>query len=416
MDVEIVAFDGPFGRHLADFVMLVRQVGAVCGIGHEMAHPRDVRGFADELLGAGSGTELRERGFLRAVVGAIVHVTVVHITVRDAVDHRTLESSEDVGDRLIHSGDAGNGDRSRNDAHGIRGISGVLGLPQLVLTPPAQQVVVDHRHERHRLGVFAHKRREPGFVHRGDGQFTGLRIGFDQFFDRRVRIGFDAGSGDEQRCEFAALLFPDSRFDAPQQVQETVGVGFVRPRERKVGESLRPLQIAHGLQVAEVRLGRGVERFDDFFTAAFQLLRMLHHAHQQSAASRGGVLQLVDVGMQVAQTGGHASPGFAARHPLLAQRRERVAVRGFRFDSRGIDEHALDFGAGMRFLRGHGRGADEHAVHRHVRTAVGNGPFAGDVVGAAFRRADAAAGHQHEVRLFAYFGIRAQQQVIKRFP
>lgn len=100
---------------------------------------------------------------------------------------------------------------------------------------------------------------------------------------------------------------------------------------------------------------------------------------------------------------------WPGRHPLLAQWGERIVAVALDRNARGVDEHLLDFGAGVGFLGGHGGGADEHAVHRHERTAVFGGPFAGDVVGAAFRRADAAADHEHEVGLLAHFGVGAQQ-------
>ncbi len=199
-------------------------------------------------------------------------------------------------------------------------------------------------------------------------------------------------------------------------MQEAIGVGLIDPREREVGESLGPLEVGHGLQIAEVRLGGRVERLDDLLAAAFQFLGVLHDAHQQAAAAGGGILQLVDVGMQMAQAGSDSALGLAARHPLLAQRGERIVFGTLGRDAGRVDQHLLDLGAGVRLLGGHGRGADEHAVHRHERTTVGAGPFAGDVIGAAFRRADAAADHEHEVGLLANLGVGAEQQIIQGFP
>ena len=120
--------------------------------------------------------------------------------------------------------------------------------------------------------------------------------------------------------------------------------------------------------------------------------------------------------MQVAQAGSDSTLGLAARHPLLAQRSERIGVCSLGGNAWGVDEHLLDFRAGVRFLGGHHGGADEHAIHRHERATVFGGPFAGDVVGATFRRTDAAADHEHKVRLFAHFSIGAEQQIIQRFP
>ena len=67
-------------------------------------------------------------------------------------------------------------------------------------------------------------------------------------------------------------------------------------------------------------------------------------------------------------------------------------------------------------LGGHRGGTDKHTVDRHVGQAVGVGPLAGNVVGSAFRGADAAAGDQHEVVAGAHFGVGGGKQVIQRFP
>ena len=405
MDVEIVLFDASFAGNLANLIVGVTVAGAVCRVCHEMAHPRNVRGFANEFFCGRCRAELGERGFScdRRFCG-------------NALDHGRFETAKNVGDRFVNGGDARNGDRTRNNTHGIGGVTGVFGLPQLVLTPPTQQVVVDDGHERHWLRIFTHEHREPSFIHRGDGQFVGLRIGFGKLGDGRVRIGFHIGTGCEQRCEFAAFLRGDASFNTLQQVQEAIGIGFVDPRESEIGETLCPCEIGHGLQVTEIRLRGGVQRFDDFLTTAFQLFRMLHHAHQQASTTCGRVFQLVNVSMQVAQAGSDSTLGLAARHPLLAQRSERIGVCSLGGNAWGVDEHLLDFRAGVRFLGGHHGGADEHAIHRHERATVFGGPFAGDVVGATFRRADAAADHEHKVRLFAHFGIGAEQQIIQRFP
>ena len=67
-----------------------------------------------------------------------------------------------------------------------------------------------------------------------------------------MRIGLHVGAGGEQRRELTAFLLGDARFDALQQVQETVGVGLVGPWEGKVGETLGPLKVGHGLQITEI--------------------------------------------------------------------------------------------------------------------------------------------------------------------
>ena len=97
-------------------------------------------------------------------------------------------------------------------------------------------------------------------------------------------------------------------------------------------------------------------------------------------------------------------------------RGEHIIGLGVGRNAGRLDEHLLDFGAGVGFLGGHRSGADKHAVDRHVRQTVSVGPLAGDVVGRAFGGADAAAGDQHEVVAGAHFGVGGGEQVIQGFP
>ena len=114
MDVEVVLFDAAFNGHLADLVVGVAVGGAVRRVGHEVADPGDVRGFADEFLGGDGRAQLGEGG----LVGA-------RRFGGHALDHGGFEAAEDVGHRLVHGGDAGHGDRAGDDAHGIGGIASI---------------------------------------------------------------------------------------------------------------------------------------------------------------------------------------------------------------------------------------------------------------------------------------------------
>ena len=411
VDVQIVLAGRGVKR--ADLVVLVAQGGAVGGVVGDVADPGDVRGLADEVLGAGGLAECGEIVVLSGIGGLLF---VLH-----ALDGGGFEAAEDVGDRLVDGGDAGNGDRAGDGTHGIGGVALVFGLPELVLTPPTQQVVVDDGYERHGLGVFAHEHREPSHVGRDHLEFGGLRVGQCELFERGGRVGENvvvgqqasgsclfsrnAISGEQLGGEFAGVRVVHTGFDALQQVLEAVGVSRVDPREGEFGEALRPLKVGHGGQVSEVRLGGLVQGFDDFLAAGVELFGVLHDAHEQTAAFGGVVLELVNVGVQVAQAGGHATDGLAGRHPVGGLRGEHVVGLGVGRNAGRLDKQLLDFGAGVSLLGGHRGGADKHTVDRHVGQAVGVGPLAGNVVGSAFRGADAAAGDQHEVVAGAHFGV-----------
>ena len=305
VDIQIVLAGR--GVERADFIVPIAQSGAVGGVIGDVADPGDVRGLADEVLG---GNSLAECGEVVVFGGILLGL--------HALDGRVLETAEDIGDRLVHGGDTGHGDRAGDGTHGIGGVTLVFGLPELILTPPTQQVVVDGRHERHGLGVLAHQHGEPSHVGRNDLEFGNLRVGQSELFQRGGRIGenivasqqtgsggiFSGGTvgGEQLGREFAGIGVAHAGFDALQQVLESVGVSRVGPREGEFGEALCPLEVGHGGQIAEVGLGGLVQGLDDFLAAGVELLGVLHHAHKQAAAFGGIVLKLVDVGMQVAQS------------------------------------------------------------------------------------------------------------------
>ena len=67
------------------------------------------------------------------------------------VDRGLLETVQQVTDRLVDPGDAGDGLDTGDDAHLVCGVAGVVRLPQRVAAPPPANVFVDHRNEVHRL-------------------------------------------------------------------------------------------------------------------------------------------------------------------------------------------------------------------------------------------------------------------------
>ncbi len=62
-----------------------------------------------------------------------------------------LEAVEQLTDRLVDAGDAGDRDGAGNDAHLVGGVARVVGLPQRIRTPPASDVTVDDGNEVDRL-------------------------------------------------------------------------------------------------------------------------------------------------------------------------------------------------------------------------------------------------------------------------
>ncbi len=67
------------------------------------------------------------------------------------VDGGLLEAVQQFADRLVDPGDAGDGRSTRDDAHLVGVVAGIVRLPQRVAAPPAAHVLVDHRHEVDRL-------------------------------------------------------------------------------------------------------------------------------------------------------------------------------------------------------------------------------------------------------------------------
>ena len=196
-----------------------------------------------------------------------------------------FETSENIGDRLVDGRDAGHRDRAGDDAHGVRTVARIFGLPQLVAAPPTQQVVVDHWDERHRLGVFVDQSDEPCGIGRFDFKRVDLRVALPELVQRLLRVGFHIGAHGEQRRELAGFLVTNAGLDALQQVQVAVCIGRVGPGEGQISEPLRPLAVGHRSNVAEIRFRGLVKRVDDFGAARLNLLGVLHHLDQQTAAT-----------------------------------------------------------------------------------------------------------------------------------
>ena len=166
--------------------------------------------------------------------------------------------------------------------------------------------------------------------------------------------------------------------------------------------ALQPLQVGHLADVAEVRLGGVGHRGDDLVAALGDRLGVTGDLVEQPAATRGGVVDLVDVRAELAAAGSHAALGFSGADPVVG------AV--------GLDQHPLDRRRGGRLHGRHRGGADQDAVDRHQREAVGLRPAAGQVLGRPLGGADAAADADGDVGPRTQFGVGGQQQVVEVLP
>ena len=180
-----------------------------------------------------------------------------------------------------------------------------------------------------------------------------------------------------------------------------VGGGVAVP-DRQLDVALQPLQVGHVTDVAEVRLGGVGHRGDQLVAAGRDGVRVAGDLVEQPPAARGGVVDLVDVGAELAAAGCHAALGFSGADPVVG------AV--------GLDQHLLDRRRGGGLQRRHRRRADQDAVDRHRRETIAFGPAAGQVFGGPLGGTDAAADAHRDVRQLAQIGVRGEQQVVEVLP
>ncbi len=328
------------------------------------------------------------------------------------VDGGLLEPVEQLTDGLVGAGDARDGDGARDDADLIGAVARIVGLPQGIGPPPATHVLVDHRHEVHRLARGAAQRDEERDVGRVQDHRIGIRELPGQRRQRRVRPVEGRIVG-EQRRDRATIGRVQPGLGTLQHLAETLTPGDVDPRVLgRVGHLLRadgelevagePLPVGHLRDVAEVRLRGDVQRGDDLVAACGHGLGIARDLVEQAARAGRRVVDLVDVRAQLAPAGGHAAGGGAGADPVRS--------------AGGLDEHPLDLGRRGRLEGRHRRGADQDAVERHRREAVGGGPAAGQVVGSPLGGTDATADAQHQVGSGAQLGVGGEQQVVEVLP
>ena len=365
---------------------------------HEVAGPRDEGDLAQPFLAGGGGlavTQARGDGCRDGTRGS------------KTIGCCGLEAAQEGSDGLVDTVDAGHGDGAGDDADLVGGVALVLRLPQAVLAPPADEVVVQDRDEGHRLGVGAAQGREPGGVDGGDVRGRGVRVGGHQAVGGGVRVGHVL-DGREQCFDLAVIHGGQTRLDALEEVVVADLPRGINPRVGQIGETAHPGLVGHLFEITEVGLGRVGEDLDDLVLAGAHLGAVGADLGDDARGCGRGVGDLVHVGAQVRQTGGHAAAGHALADPAG----HLVAVG---HTGRG-DEEFLDRLGGVRFLRGHRGGAHEDAVDGHRRAAVTSRPVAGEEVSGALGRADATAHGEDDVGLGAQLSVGGQQQVGQVLP
>ena len=353
-------------------------------------------------------------------VNHALHRSVGHVFRRnaqlfEALDRRGIEATQQLSHRLVHLRDARNGGGAGNDAHGIGVVAGVLGLPQGIRTPPAAHVVIDHRHEIHRLTRGAGQLQEPRHIRRVQHIRGGPRV-FLHEASHGLLGGLILGERN-QRGELPMVLIRQAGFHALQHLSKAVKPGNVGPtlvsglsagglsvsgRPGQLQVTLQPLLIGHGLHIAEIRLAGLSNRRNDLLTAGLHGLFIARDLIQQTASLGGGIINLMNIRTQLRTARRHTVNGGTGPHPGI--------------HALGVRQKLLDLRRRLRLLGSHRCGAHQNAVHRHLRQIVGQRPLTADVIRSALRSANATAHHQHRVRLLTNLVIRGNQQVIQILP
>ena len=321
-DVEVVGVLGHV-RAGDDVVGVVAQDGG--RVDRQVAVPQDVGGHLDELLGVGHGSCQDAVGHGGGGAQAAGGLLLTRAGLLEGLDGGGLEAAQQLADRLIDGGDTGHGDRTGDDAHLVSGVARVLGLPQGVGAPPAQDVGVDHGHEGHGLGVLAAQVDEPGGVdglHQSGG---GRRVALGQGGQGGVGVDDGVVVG-EERGDLAVVGPAQAGLDAVQQVDEAVvpalvgpvGAGGAAPLvggDAQLGVAGGPLKVGHLLDVAEVGLGGLGQGVDHLLAACGHGGLVTGELLDEAGGPGRGVVDLVEVGAQVGQSRGHTADGLPGGDP-----------------------------------------------------------------------------------------------------
>ena len=273
---------------------------------------------------------------------------------RNLGSNGVLEAAEELGHRLVDAGDASNGGGARNDGDAIRVVAVIVGLPQGILAPPAAHVRVDDGHKVSGLAALAEQRDKPGGIGSHEREVKLVAIGRAQVRNSNGRVGADR----DECIEGTVVHIIEAGLHARDHLGKTVGPGDIRPLTavRQLEVAVEPLLVGHGLEVAEVGLGRRVDGGDNLVATGGDGLGVASDVVKEAARTGPGVIDLMDIGAQLRTAGRDAAAGLASAGPAV------VVGDGLR-----VDEGLLDL-RGRGGLEGrHGDGAHHDGVDRHRR-------------------------------------------------
>ena len=290
----------------------------------------------------------------------------------DLIDSRFFKAIQQLPYRLIDAGDTRNGSGPRNDAHLIGRVAPVMGLPQRIATPPATDILVDDGNEVDRLTRGLALFDEERHICRMQEHRAGIGVAGQQCRDRTFGIFEQSlGLGGEDCRNRAIVHSIQACLGALQHGREALPPGDVQPgRAGPLGVggaipltdcqfdvSAQPLQVGHIGNIAEIGLRGQRHRGDDLVAARCHRLGITGDIIEQSATARCGVINLVNVGAELAAPRCHTAGCFSGTHPVLGADR--------------IDEQLLDRLRRGGLQAGHCGGTGQNAVHRHHGVSVG---------------------------------------------
>ena len=320
-----------------------------------------------------------------------------------SIDNCLLETCKHLADGLVHAINTSDRTRAGNDADSIGIKTGILRLPERIRSPPASEIAVKNRNERHRLVVLAAQDREPCDIGGDNASGLCLGVGIKKARQRCLAI-FKILAALEESGDIAVVGGVETRLDAVEEIQSAIRPRPIRPGIGQVDDAARPLGVGHFGQFAEVGLGRLVHGLNELIAACIDRLEIGADLVNESRCACGGVLDLVHIGAQVRQARGHSAADLSATDPTIFA------------DAGGVLEELLDLRGSFRFQSRHRGRAHEHRIDGHRWGSQVHGPLAGDVTSRIGSRTDTAADSQDDVGSATNMSVGRQEQIVQVFP